>query len=158
MTWDDLRTVSQTYEDIWERDGQWIMGRSILTNIVEHWRDTELLIENDLIHRAVNIKPSLPTMRDEISGNDYSVYEWIPEELRDLFLNRCNLALSWRYPSYEPELMEFIGQSLSDYSKTMIRTVLRAVEQKARVEGLPEFCHLGAVAFGISFPLTKSAL
>lgn len=132
MTWDDLRAVSQTYEDIWERDGRWLMGRRMLADIVNHWRDNELLIANDPATSAVNISPSLPTMRDEISGEDRSIYEWIPEELRALFAARCDLALGWRFPSYEPGLKEFLGHPLTEHSKAMIRTVLRSVEQQAR--------------------------
>lgn len=36
-SWEDMWSLYQTYEEIWERDARWLMGHQILPQIVAHW-------------------------------------------------------------------------------------------------------------------------
>jgi hypothetical protein len=148
FSWNDLRISTQAWEEIWGSNVVWPHGRGVCQQVIDYWKSHDPIIENDSQNR-ININPALPSWIDQETDELYDISRLVPHELRETFLGRTNLALSWRFPTLEPALKDFLGFPITPHTKAHILAVWRAVEMRAKAEGNPEFWQLGAVALGL---------
>lgn len=132
VDWAAVLPEVKSYKEIWGKE--WISLDElnwVVENIHKHGPTFE--VENTTVHIKTALIPSLP------------------ERSRLLFYDRCNLALNWRWPTWEPILKEFLGQMMTPSVLAAVRTELHLVEMQARAEGKPELWQLAAIAFGLPF-------
>lgn len=147
-TWDDLTALYRPYSEIWEAEGMWLMGRSVLQQIVEHWRH-HLPAPANRVHDEVMIEFQYPVVRDEVSGVLMSIVHAIPSELLGILGTRVSEVANFRWPSWEPALQLLVGEPANALSAARVSEVIRATEHRALALGHPELWQIAAAAFGI---------
>lgn len=148
-SWEDVKAIYKPYSHIWELDAQWLMGRSILRDIVDHWRTN--LPTPSASGSSVSIEAQYPTVWDEITGRRVAITNFIPEELIAVFNDRVGEIEKLRWQSWVPELEELTASCaiINAFTMNRIKSIVYAAEGRAKVEGMPEFWQLGAAAFGL---------
>jgi hypothetical protein len=137
------------YEDIWERDGKWVMGRGLLADVVLH------LMRGKGLHVEVNaagvaqVTLPLPTVLDEITGTRVSVVRAIPEELREIFNRRCQLVLDARRDQVIERLAKFQERVATPLAIAQMNAELSDLETNAIRRDDVQLWQLAALAFGL---------
>lgn len=142
------------YAEIWERKGRWLMGPSLLTDMILFLKDRGLEAKKDPgdSHMLMIALP-LPQLQDEVWGPmGITIVHYVPEELRPIFIERCNLVLAERAPLVLPKIREnFIDRptKMTPHSRMQINQFLREIEREIEARGEePPLWHLAAFAFG----------
>ena len=149
-SWEDVEAVFRPYEEIWEKDGVWLMGRQNLPAIVDHWRAHFPEPMADRYRHSVTVVFPFPTVRDEISGCQVSLLEFTPDALCGILEDRLQEVGRLRWRTWAPELEGILGAPLNALSLNNIKSLIYATEQRAAAMGLPELWQIGAAAFGLS--------
>lgn len=84
-----------TYEEIFESDGMWLLGRTMLTDIIASIKGKSLLARRDSTDLSkLNIEIPFPLIQNDLDGKPVSIHYMIPVELRGIFNERINTATS----------------------------------------------------------------
>ena len=105
---EEWKAEQSSFEHIWEKDAQWLMGRQILSDILKHLEGKSLRCVFD-DYGSATIGVPFPTVKDEISGTMVPIYYMIPQELLGVFLERHDRIIL-RY--YQPYVNHIINASL----------------------------------------------
>lgn len=134
------------FEQIWERDAKWLMGPEILGQIVVFLRSNHLEVIQDT-YNSVTISLPLPTVHDEISGKEVSIYWMVPQELRDIFEDRC-ASIVMRYVQPD-ELNQFLGLQLNEVNMNRLRGMLWQKQNEVLSESGLELWQVARQEFGL---------
>lgn len=79
--WQIFEEQKDPFSEKWERDGHWLLGRTILSTIIEYLKGKSVIAEFDDDDRkeCITVSLPLPEIRDEISGEMRSIYWMVPE-------------------------------------------------------------------------------
>lgn len=121
-----------TYEEIFESDGRWILGKSILSDVVDFVRGKPLAAVRDSQDPSrLNIEIPLPTVRDEISGGVYSVAYMVPPELQNVFIRQLNEAMNdYLGEDGKNSLERFLYSAMTDRTISEVQGVLSTFERE----------------------------
>jgi len=144
------------YEEIFERNGRWLLGRKILAKICRHMceRSLAVVIDNGDPGRLLVSLPEFPTVRNDIDGRDASIWWMIREELRPLVEERCWDALSaYRYGDLEHLWGRLGGRASNASLVTEANSILAELEHARRARrdpADPELWECLADRFGLT--------
>lgn len=145
-SWDEVAAFYRPFEKIWEKDGSWIMGQSNLLKVVSHWRTKFPKARAAYSHIWVEFQ--YPTIWDEASG-DHVQTLFIPEDLRNTFIECINQIVKLRWPSWQHEFEMLINTPLNAHSLAMVDSIIHKTEQNAMALGMPELWQIGGAVFGL---------
>jgi len=144
----------QTFAEIWERDGRWLLGPGLLGDVIEHLRGrAPIVVASEQDPSTANMTLPLPNVRDEASGDPRSIYFAVPPELRDLFAERCSLIVrDWYGPEVDRALGQYVGRhQMRQHTLDRINGELRNIERAREARGEDaELWQLAATRFGFS--------
>lgn len=144
----------QTFAEIWERDGRWLLGPGLLGDVIEFLRGRAPIVSpSDRDPSTVNLQIPMPHVRDDVSGELRSVYYAVPRELQPIFAERCSLILrDW----YGPETVRLLHQYLNRRQNTAevlaeMNAGLAHIERERTARGEDaELWEIAANRFGFS--------
>jgi hypothetical protein len=141
-----------TYAEIFEREARWISGPALLSGIVRYLRGRHLLCERSSnIHTAVNIAVPLPTVRNELSGEDVSVAGMVPPELREVFWACLGDALDeYVGDDGRRRIAAFRDRKLTQATVAELQSCLLQIEEERRARAEGELWWYVAKHFGLS--------
>lgn len=139
------------YEEIFEREARWLMGPRLLTDVVNYLKGKCLVAERVPGNpNACNIIVPLPTIQNDLTGEEVSIAEMVPLELLRTFWGCLNEAISdYLGDAGLQELSQYIGQPNTMFAMSNIQTILRDMEYKRRAED--ELWAVVAKHFGIYY-------
>lgn len=142
----------QTFEEIWEQDARWMTGPHILGEIVNFLRDRSIVVEPDETDRSrLTVHVPLPEVRNEINGKMVPIFWMVPEELRGIFLAKCDEIAMARWLDVEEVAPAYLRQALTQSTIISMNSALRAKEMERMARGEDGLWVVAAKTFGI-FP------
>jgi hypothetical protein len=149
-TAETLPRYGAAYPEIFERDGQWLMGPETLGTIISYARGkAPKMTRAPGAPSALIMVVPLPTMLDEISGKQVDIIEFVPEELRQTVLRRLSIAVQkWLDEDTLARLNAYIDQQLTGYVVAAIDEELLAAERHRQARGHGELWECISIAFG----------
>lgn len=142
----------QTFSEIWEQDGRWLMGPGLLGDIIEHLRDRAPVAAADPRNpNAIDVSIPLPCVTDEISGEQCSVYCMVPEELQGIFADRCNRILQdWMDEKADDVLRSGLGRQNTALTINFLTSGLASIERERVARDEDPLWVIAAKHFGFS--------
>lgn len=138
-----------TFEEIWEQDAKWLMGREILSDIVVFLKDKSPIATFEE-NGVCQISLPLPTLKDVLTGNDVSIFYSVPSELSHLFEDRWSSVLQHRSEFVEDLGSQYVGSMVDERTIVEINHKLHEHERTIRASRGPCIALLAAQAFGVS--------
>ena len=142
-----------SFAEIWEQDGRWLIGPGLLGDIIEHLRGRgPIALRDPFDSNQVNLQIPLPTVRDEISGDQVSIGLFVPEELLPIFNDRCSLIMrNWYDEAADRVIRSNFGIAITDQTLARFTSELANIEQGRMYQGdEPALWAIAAEAFGFS--------
>lgn len=115
------------FAERFEGDGQWLMGRMIAAQVCRHMQGMSVIATLDHSRALISL-PELPTVYNEIDRKLVSIYWTIPEELRALFNECLNEALTYRTNDMELLAGQTLGCHANQTSVHQANAILRDYE------------------------------
>lgn len=81
-----------TYEEIFEQDGRWLLGRHVLADIVNFARGKTLEVKGN--GSMLELSIPLPYVRNAVNGDIVDVIRALPPEMAAILIDRLHNALS----------------------------------------------------------------
>ncbi|NTJ67496.1 hypothetical protein G6M50_05925 [Agrobacterium rhizogenes] len=141
-----------TYEELYEHDGtRWIMGRTILKDIVNHVKGKPLVANYDVEKPTVlNIEIPLPEVRDAISGEMVSILYMVPPELIDIVVNRLNEAMAAYLGETGKQMLDrYLASPMTLATVTWVKSELFQFERGRQGIGIGELWQVVAEYVGL---------
>ncbi|HEX2753742.1 MAG TPA: hypothetical protein VHP34_11680 [Alphaproteobacteria bacterium] len=140
-----------TFEEIFEQDAKWLLGRHVLTDIVNYIKGRPLIAIADTSDRSkINIEIPLPSVIDELSGEHVSILYTIPPELIGILLDRLNEAMSAYLGDGGKQMLNvYIRSANTQYTLTSIQNELSMIERSRQAIGEGELWQVVADHIGI---------
>jgi hypothetical protein len=140
-----------TFEQIFEKDARWLMGQSLITDVVRFIKDKPLAADIDPNNPTeLYVHMPLPTVRDEVSGEEASILCMVPEELREIFLDRLNeAAVTYLGGSGRLMLYGYMNSATTDFTVSRVRADLMRFEQERQARGEGELWEVVANYLGM---------
>ena len=137
------------YAQIFEREGRWLMGPGILSDIVAYFKYIDGFIA---VFRGqeIAVELPLPLIQDVITGETVSVYWALPEEVRLIFEERCQVVINRRAESVYAALLDYLWRGQTSEQHSRINAELAALEHEAEIRGWPLLWEIAAEEFGLS--------
>lgn len=147
-SWDEVATLYRPFEEIWEKEEAWRTGRSNLLRIINYWRTH--LPKARAAYSHVQVDFQYPTVWDEVSDEQVQTL-FIPEVLRNTFMECINQIVKLRWISWEPGFSMLVNGSylLNTHSLMMVDSIIHNTEQDAIALGMPELWQIGGAVFGL---------
>jgi hypothetical protein len=139
----------QPYAQIFEREGRWLIGPGLLSDIVAYLKYVGGFIAV-FRRQELAVELPLPLIRDEITDELAGIYWAIPEELRLIFEDRCQVVINRRAESIYAALCGYLGQGQTSDQFYRINATLAALEDKSESRGWPTVWEIAAEEFGFS--------
>ena len=142
-----------SFAEIWEQEARWLMGPGLLGDIIEHLRGRgPIAVRDPDDPNRVNLQIPLPTIRDEVTGNQVSIGLFVPEGLQTIFIDRCNLIMkNWYDEEADRVVRSNLGMAISDHTLARLTSELANIEQgRAYQADEPTLWEIAADMFGFS--------
>lgn len=124
-------TPAMTYEEIFESDGRWLLGKSILSDVVSFVRGKPLVAVRDREDLSrLNIEIPLPTVRDEITNELVSIAYMVPPELQEVFIGQLTEAMNdYLGEGGMKSLERFLNAPMTNHTVSKVQAELSEIER-----------------------------
>jgi hypothetical protein len=149
-----LSSLFEGYEEIWEKDGKWHDGQSVLFQVIRNLQDNSLepyMTPDDQGNATgyVSVQLPLPSIKEPF-GEPMNIFWKVPSDLRPLFLERCTMVIAQRDPVELTRIMDkFKGLPVDVATYHKMKAALMEHERQVEISGGRPLWQIAMNKFGM---------